>query len=757
MRLSYSNIIFKICLLLIFYGQNATVSAQVVINEIMASNETAFTDNFNKTPDWIELYNTGTTPVDLTNWKLSDDLTENGKWTFPEITINAGEFLLIAASEKDLFDGANYHTNFALKKSGESLILSNSNGIVQDELTFFEQQTDVSLGRKTDGGDNFVLFQNSTPEYSNSESIETPVFDSQLSFSHAPGQYFSTLDLSVFSNESEVELRYTLDGSVPTQQSDLLEMPLNLTANNAPEMDISFIKTGRRWEKPISDLPVFHTVRVRAFRNEIAGNQILNGTFLITDAEEKPFTLPVVSLMTDAKNLFDPARGIYVEGNNKNYFNRGREWERDAHFEYFNEMGELQTFQNIGIRTSGATTRENAQKTLKLYARSEYGQSHFEYPFFGEHYDSSFKRLSVRTLMGDWSEMAFTDDFCQQFLLEKTAADHLRRRFVVVLINGEYWGIHSFREHADKHLVARKADVEDDEVDFLVNGGRFTADGSADDYVALLDFLEDNSLVDADNYDFVAKQINLDNLLDCNIAQLAIGNADWPNNNVKFWRSPTTDNEFRWLLADLDAALKGYNLTSLRLYFEAQRSHLVDWQDRDWAFFLLSKLLENENFRKRFVHRMNDFLNNEFSPNQTIPFLQNMVEELAPEIQRHSDRWHYPKSVKTWQKAIEEAEYFLLRRPDFLLTETYEWLGTHFKIYPNPADDFVYLKVFSEKEEQYQVTILNALGQTVSMQKVTILAGEGSGLIDLSNVAGKGIFYLLLDDGKQIFVERIIK
>ena len=755
MRFSGTNIILIFWFFFWLLGQPFHASGQVVINEIMAANESAFADNSGDTPDWIELYNSGTESADLTNWFLSDNPDETEKWVFPAMTLEAGAFLLIMASEKNLFDGIHHHTNFALKKSGETLILSNSNSEIQDQLTFAEQETDVSFGRATDGSGSFVFFQNGTPEFSNSEGIELPLYTAQLTFSHQPGHYAEAINLTVMSTDTSVELRYTLDGSIPGDDSDLLTMPLNLNTSNVPAIDISNIETGRRWKKPKAGLPVFHTVRVRAFKNEISGHQILTGTFLITDTDEIPFSLPVVSIVTDKENLFDAEKGIYVKGNNRNFFQRGEAWEREAHFEYFDQNGHLQTRQNIGIRVSGATTREDAQKTLKLFARKEYGQSHFEHPFFGENYDSTFKRLSVRTTMGDWSEMGFTDDFCQQFLLGKTAADHLRRRFVIVLINGEYWGIHSLREHADKHLLARKENVPDDEIDFLVNGGQYTDDGSAEDYIQLLRFLENNSLAEANHFNFVAQQINLDNLMDYNIAQLAIGNADWPNNNVKFWRSPGTDNEFRWLLADLDAALKGYNLTNLRLYFEAQRSHLVDWQDRDWAFFLLGKLLENEDFRKRFVHRMNEFLTQEFSPDKTIPLLNEMASELSPEIQRHIDRWHYPENQQKWQKAIEDAAYFLLRRPDFLLSETYEWLGPNFKIYPNPAENFVYLEVFSEATEEYQLTILNSLGQPISSQQLTIPAEQEKVSIELPPNQGHGIFYFLLENNGQLFVEKV--
>ena len=76
-------------------GQN------VVINEIMASNQKTIYDEDGDTPDWIELFNMGSEQIDLSGFSLSDDSLEIQKWQFNGTVINPGEHLLIFASEKD--------------------------------------------------------------------------------------------------------------------------------------------------------------------------------------------------------------------------------------------------------------------------------------------------------------------------------------------------------------------------------------------------------------------------------------------------------------------------------------------------------------------------------------------------------------------------------------------------------------------------------------------------------------------------------
>jgi len=83
---------------------------QVVINEVCASNLESAIDSDGATPDWIELHNTGATPVSLFNWSLSDDAAKPGMWVFPDVTLPANGFLTVFASDKDRGQHLNWDT-----------------------------------------------------------------------------------------------------------------------------------------------------------------------------------------------------------------------------------------------------------------------------------------------------------------------------------------------------------------------------------------------------------------------------------------------------------------------------------------------------------------------------------------------------------------------------------------------------------------------------------------------------------------------
>ena len=82
---------------LIGYG----INCQIVINEGTNKNGTLIYDEDADNPSWIELYNTGLAGVDLFNYGISDDSSNLFKWQFPNIVLEAGQFLIVFTSGKD--------------------------------------------------------------------------------------------------------------------------------------------------------------------------------------------------------------------------------------------------------------------------------------------------------------------------------------------------------------------------------------------------------------------------------------------------------------------------------------------------------------------------------------------------------------------------------------------------------------------------------------------------------------------------------
>lgn len=160
----------------VFYyqvGLNWADSRPVVINEIMASNQTTAKDEKGQYEDWIELYNGSSESVDLSGWFLSDDLSKPDKWAFEAGTsIPANGYLIVWADE----DGAQgpLHANFKLSASGESLMLLNAEKRLVDTVSFGQQLTDRGYARVPNGTGAFKI-QAATFQLNNNTS--SPVWE----------------------------------------------------------------------------------------------------------------------------------------------------------------------------------------------------------------------------------------------------------------------------------------------------------------------------------------------------------------------------------------------------------------------------------------------------------------------------------------------------------------------------------------------------------------------------------------------------
>ncbi len=131
-------------------GSRLLLSANVIISEFMASNDTTLLDEDGDSSDWIELFNGGDTAADLGGWHLTDDAAEPDKWTLPAgVSLAPGEFLVVFASNKDrTVAGSELHTNFRLDADGEYLALIDDGDHVLTEFApeYPEQFTDFSYG-----------------------------------------------------------------------------------------------------------------------------------------------------------------------------------------------------------------------------------------------------------------------------------------------------------------------------------------------------------------------------------------------------------------------------------------------------------------------------------------------------------------------------------------------------------------------------------------------------------------------------------
>jgi hypothetical protein len=139
LRFSIKYLLLAICLAC------TQVDGQIMINELLALNSTFNVDpDFQAYADWVELYNTGDSAVDLSGYSLTDDLSASGKWQIPGgVDIPAEGYLVIWLDDKN----TDLHAPFKLNGSGEQIGLFDPYGNVVDTLSYGQQYADISYGR----------------------------------------------------------------------------------------------------------------------------------------------------------------------------------------------------------------------------------------------------------------------------------------------------------------------------------------------------------------------------------------------------------------------------------------------------------------------------------------------------------------------------------------------------------------------------------------------------------------------------------
>ena len=205
------------------------------INEFMSWNNNFLADEDGDYPDWIEIYNSGSEPLNLYGCGMSDDDDYLNKWMFPNYVLEPDHYLIVFASDKNRY-GSELHTNFKIKSEGEPLILSTYNspfeggsrGMLIDELTPVFVPEDKSYGRMPNGETNLVYFGTPTPGNSNGGTTYSSVAEDPQ-FSRSGGFFTGSLSLTLSVVSATAEIRYTTNGNTPTESSALYTGPGTIT------------------------------------------------------------------------------------------------------------------------------------------------------------------------------------------------------------------------------------------------------------------------------------------------------------------------------------------------------------------------------------------------------------------------------------------------------------------------------------------------------------------------------------------------
>jgi len=755
-----------------------------VVNEYQSKNQRDVEDEDFETPDWIELYNSGSETIDISGYMLSDDPAAP-KWTLPPATdLAAGDYLLIFASGKNRAF-PELHTSFSLSSEGEPVVLFDRDGQQLDMLMASPLEAHRSFGRLTDGSTEAAVLYEATPGSSNdlSQALNEPSIDPPAGF------YAEEMALKMQQATNGSIIRYSTDGSEPSPSHPIWEdgMTINVGSLKGEPNRLSIIPTTPLegtsslaefiYRPPVEEVQKCHIIRYRSFENGIANSDVYSASYFIGADLKERHALPVLSIIMNEDELFDHDIGMYIPGKvfaQSNWTvwhplgNYNNNWERTANIEFFDSN---ETFSHYGgIEMYGLSSRGLPQKSFRFIARERYGKKRMEHCFFPNQDICNFKSLIIRNSGNDFTQTHLKDVVLQE-MLEPMNLDLQERRPAVVYLNGEYWGIMNIRSQYDTGYFENKYGLKEDEYDLLKNNYNVVR-GDTNSYNDLLIFLNNNDLSIQENYDEIASRVDIDNYLDYQIGEIFVGNYDWPGNNIKFFKPKAEEGKWRWLVFDLDMGFGYLKQAEYAVNFNSL-FHAADpvgnpWPNPEWSTFLFRKLLENQSFRYAFLDRFTYHLKHTFSIERLNRVIDKFERIYEPEIDQHLARWNWPEDKRRWEYEVTYLRGYVAGRACSLVKDLKEYfeldefaydceelLGDNkFVVLYNPINREIEFLYNAEEGVELKLRVVNMAGQTVSVRETQATPGASWHYWAIPDLI-IGQYMLQISDGNSSYAQGI--
>ncbi len=569
----------------------------LVISEVMVANTKTYYAGAPGYCDWVELKNISDSDISLSDYCLSDSLKDLSKYALPDSVLAPGGTIIILCGADDDGSGVYNLASFSLNSSCEQLYLSRSEELV-DYAALRDIPYECSFGRM-DGENGWFYFAKPSPGKANANGARR-VAAKPVNLT-ADGVFDGVEGVTVELSGAGT-VRYTLDGSTPTEKSPEYTEPITVSSTGV--------------------------VKAVSFEDGALPSRTLMLSYIINEGH----SLPVVSLVSENTTEFSqmyngPAKGVELPASISLY--RG-----DGGFTA-----------PCGVSLNGETSLIMSKKNMSLRFRGAYGQETLQYDIFGGG-ATEFTNLLLRA--GQDQEQTIIRNELSQSLCEKADMDVINQRsiFCVLYVNGEYSGIYTLKEKANKYLYAAVAGVDPDSVEVIEAPAGY--DTEFYDQVIRFAYMNDMSL--DENYEHLAALVDMDSLTDWLIMEGFCANTDVTSGNLRYCRSEQADGKWHFMFYDLDATFVTPGAMYANLLSEYGVAHIQ-------VSSLAVPLMQNAGFKDRFLTRAAELLSDKLSNEAVINEISTMTEELSAEVDRDFSR--YGKDRGSWEWSLEQLLYLV--------------------------------------------------------------------------------------------------
>ncbi len=546
--------------------------------------------------------------------------------------------------------------------------------------------------------------------------VQAPFDAAGMHFSAGSGFYDSAFCLTV-SADSGSTVYYTLDGSMPDADSLQYTAPICIQDRSQDENKLS-MHTDIAQPAAYAEyfLPAGKTDKatvLRAVAIDSSGRQsdTVTLTYFIGYDQKAAYyqDTAVISLITDEKNLFDFDTGIYTLGKTyddwkngpdydaetpdyfmpANYTQKGKAWERQATLQFFAD-GQLAASQDFGIRIHGGATRSYPQKSLKVYARKEYGAGKLEYDLFsgtvrqqnGSAPITEFDSFVLRNGGNDAQYTRFSDKLVQSLTADRAFLTQGMTP-CILFINGEFWGQYELTEKVDADTIHSHYGVPANDVCLIKKEALESGtEAGFQEWKQLWNWIRNTDFSQQDTYGQLCSAVDMQSFMDYVSTEIYINNADWGKPNSAMWKAqtvdgsnPCADGKWRFILFDTEF--------SSGLYGKAQpdENSFETLLEKDcFLADLFRAALANDSFRSEFADTFLEIAAQNFGKarvSSEIDRLSAARHDMA--IDTYNRFWSKivggAEAERNYQDAVDSLRQFYDQRYEFITECLEETIG----------------------------------------------------------------------------------